>query len=794
MIRTIKLLARNIVKFRLYSFLNITSLSVGLASVIYIFLWIFYETGYDKFNANYHNIYRINFETNKGVQWTGSPAPLAPAIIENAPGIEAVVRILRCPAFAFSFGDKMFFEDKGITSDPELFDIFSFKILSGDVKEALNSAESIVVTKSFAQRYFGNDDPLNKQLNIEGQGFLTIKAIIEDIPLQSHIQFNYILSHKFAVANHLCGLEWGDPNFQIYIKLNEKTDTKSILSSITMIAMNNKLPHIYYGENKFILQPLKDIYLEYEIENSTWETGDKRYVKIFGLIGILILILACINYVNLSISLFTKRQKNSSINKIWGAYRKDIFIQYLSETLLLVFVSLILAIGLVWFLKPLFNSLVGKEIRLCFFDVQYIVFIIILSLFTVVLCGIYPALLLSKPKAINLFAKFNLRNSKHKSLHLMVGFQSVISILLIICSIGLSKQMAFIHNKKLGFKSDQIVYVTLRGNISKSIYAVKEKLSGYPGIAQISFKDCLPFGIRNNTRGLAWKENGELKNAGKDNYFGSETTCIDTSYFNMLGVKFALGRNFNENIALDKQNYILNEEAIRQMGLSNPIGTEFALYGRWGKIVGVIKDTYFKSLHKKISPQVYYLINDLEKESYYSIIFLKLTGSEIQKTVGYIKKIWTEFNPGIPFEYHFLDDSYQSLYKTDKRVEQMINIFTLLAVFIACLGIFGQTAIATENRIKEIGIRKINGARITEVIAMLNKDFVIMIFISFFIATPIGWIALHKWLQTFAYKTEVNWWIFALAGIIALCIALLTVSWQSWRAATRNTVEALRYE
>jgi putative ABC transport system permease protein len=794
MTRELKLLSRNIVKFRLYSFLNITSLSIGLASVIYIFLWVFYELGYDKFNANYHNIYRINFETNKGVRWTGSPAPLAPAIIENTSGIEAAVRILRCPAFSFSFGEKMFFEDKGITSDPELFDIFSFKILSGDAKEALNSAESMVVTKSFANRYFGNEDPLNKQLNIEGQGFLTIKAIIEDIPIQSHIQFDYILSYKFAVANHLCGLEWGDPNFQTYIKLNEKTDIENVLSSITKVAINNKLPHIYYGENKFILQPLKDIYLDYEIENSIAETGDKRYVKVFGLVGILILILACINYINLSISLFTKKQKNSSIHKIWGAFRKDIFIQYLSETLLLVFVSLIFAIGLVWFLKPVFNSLVGKEISLSFFDTQFIFFIIILGLFTVVLCGIYPSLLLSKPKANNLFAKFNLKNSKHKSLQLMVGFQNVISILLIICAIGISKQMSFIHNKKLGFKADQIVYVTLRGNISKSIYAVKAKLSGYPGITQISFKDCLPFSIRNNTRGLEWKENGELKNTGKDNYFGSETTSIDTSYFQMLGVEFAMGRNFNENIALDKQNYILNEEAIRQMGLSSPIGTEFALYGRWGTIVGVIKDTYFKSLHKKISPQVFYLFNDLKKESYYSILFLKLTGSEIQKSVGFIEKTWTEFNPGIPFEYHFLDESYESLYKSDRRIGQMINTFSLLAVFIACLGVFGQSTIAAENRIKEIGIRKINGSRVTEVMVMLNKDFAIMVIIAFIIATPIGWYAMHKWLQTFAYKTELNWWIFALSGLLALGIVLLTVSWQSWRAATRNPVEALRYE
>jgi putative ABC transport system permease protein len=767
---------------------------VGLASVIYIFLWIFNELGYDKFNVNYRHIYQINLETRKGERWAGSPAPLATAIINNTPGLEATARILRCPVFSFSFGEKMFFEDKGITSDPEIFDIFSFKILSGDPKEALNTIESMVVTKSFAHKYFGNEDPLNKQLNIEGQGFLTIKAVIEDLPQQSHIQFDYMLSHKFAVAFHLCGLDWGDPNFQTYLKLNEYSNLENVLSSLTRIAMDNKFPQVYYGENILILRPLKDIYLDNEIENSLGESGDRRYVYVFGIVGILILVLACINYINLSISLFTKRQKNSSIHKILGAFRKDIFIQYLSETLLLVFISLTLAIGLVWFLKPVFNSLIGKEISLNFFDTQHIFFILILCLFTVILCGTYPSLLLSGPKAINLFDKFNIRNSKHKRLQLMVGFQNVISILLIICTIGIFKQMNFIRNKKLGFKPDQIVYLTLRGNISKSINTVKARLSGYPGITQVSFKDCLPFGIRNNTRGIKWKEKGELKNDGKDNYFGSETTCIDTGYFKMLGVEFVMGRNFNENITSDKQNYILNQEAVRQMGLSNPIGTEFALYDRWGTIVGVIKDTYFKSLHKKINPQVFYLFNDLEKESYSSIIFLKLTGSEIQKSIAFIEKTWTEFNPGIPFEYNFLDNAYESLYKSDKRIGQMINVFSLLAVFIACLGIFGQSTIASENRIKEIGIHKINGSRVTEVMAMLNKNFVIMVIIAFVIAAPIGWYALHKWLQTFAYRTELSWWIFGLAGILAFVIALLIVSWQSWRAATKNPVEALRYE
>ena len=322
---------------------------------------------------------------------------------------------------------------------------------------------------------------------------------------------------------------------------------------------------------------------------------------------------------------------------------------------------------------------------------------------------------------------------------------------------------------------------------------VRHLLAEDPDINGICLKDCLPYNQVNGTVGISWKLNGEWKNQDVAHPLGMETTRIDDNYFDLMSVKFIAGRNFSDKISSDKQNYIVNETAVRLMELNNPVGTEFSLYGNKGIIIGVIKDTYFKSLHEQINPQVFHLYNDESTQSYFSALFFKITGN-IPKTLAYVKNIWTDYNPGIPFEYHFLDQDYEKLYNTDSRIAGMLNLFTLLAVFIACLGLFGQVVIACENKIKEIGIRKVNGARITEVMAMLNKDFIQWIFIAFLLACPVAWYAMNKWLENFAYKTELSWWVFALAGWLALGIALLTVSFQSWRAATRNPVEALRYE
>ncbi len=793
MLRQIKSLAKGIMVNRLFAFLNILGLSVALLSVFFIFMWVFHESRYDKFNENYDRIYQINnLSIEDGVRWDGTPSPLAPAIIDHSQGVEQITRIVRFNPLPISFGENSFIEENGISSDPEIFDIFSFNTIAGDARKALRVENTLVVNESFAKRYFGDENPLGKELILQGSIPLTIEAIIEDVPTRSHLQFDFILSHELAKRYY--SDKWGNPNYLTYILIHQDASVTGVLSSIMQVAMDNQMPNIYSGRNKLILRPLKEIYLDNGIPNRLGDTGDKRNVFILGSVGLLILLMACFNYVNISASLITKRLKSSSIQKIHGASGKNIFFQNFYESILVVIVSLLIALLLLFRLQHLFDNFIGKPVNSVLYEPWFLIFIFGVLIVAAILSGIYPAVLISRPKALSLFQISGASITKKRKFQFMAGLQSAISITLIICAIGIYKQMRYIQQKDLGFSTEQVFYFQLMGGISPHIEAVKGELSAIPGIHQIAMKDCVPFGIRNNTRAIMWRDNGELRNVGEDNYLVSETTRVDFEYFKMMEVEFVEGRNFDESFSADKQNYILNEEAVKQMQLDNPIGKEFARYGEWGVIVGVIKDTYFKTLHERIQPQVFHLYNDLENESHYSILFLKIAGANIPEIVGRVEDVWKNYNPEIPFSYSFLDEQYDNLYKSDKRIAQLINLFSVLAVFIACLGLFGQSVFVIENRTKEIGIRKVNGAKIWEVMAMLNAGFVKWVGAAFVIATPVAWYAMNRWLQNFAYRTELSWWIFILAGVITLGIALLTVSWQSWRASRRNPVEALRYE
>jgi len=778
---------RSISQNRLCSFLNILGLSIALTSTLYIFLWVYSESGYDKFNKNFHRIYQINSVSKDGFRFGGCPPNLATSIADNSPGIESAVRIRKLESVALSYAENKFMETKGITSDPEIFDIFSFIPVIGKVKEALGDKNSMVITQSFAKRYFGDENPLGKQLILEGEKHLTVQAVIEDVPVQSHLQFDFILPFEFSIGY----VNWANPPVT-YILLHKNANPKEALNTITQIAINQKMQFISDGRNSFVLRPLKDIYLDNGLANSLGNTGDKRNIIIFSLVGLLILVLACINYINISVSVIAKRIKSSSVKKICGATRKTIFREQIFESSLLIFVSLLISLLLLFLLKQYFISFIGENV-LTFLNVPvFFLFIITIFISVVTLSGIYPAVVLAQSDNLKLFKNPRTTQTKNKKLQIMVGIQNVISIILIICALGFYKQMNFVQHKKLGFTTNQILHLQLRGNTNTKIEAIKNDLSANPNVLQVALKDCLPFDTRKNTRNVLWRDNGELKNS--DNSFGLEESKVDEYFFKLMEVELAEGRLFDASLSTDKQSYILNKEAVRQMRLDNPIGQEFSLNGQWGKIIGVIEDTYFKTLHTKIKPQVFHLYYDIEKESTYSVLFIKLTGSNVSGTIAQIEKIWNKFGEGMPFEFSFLDKEYEMLYKYDLQITKLISLFTLLAVFIACLGLFGQSTFTAENRIKEIGIRKVNGAKSTEILTMINTDFFKWIAIAFIIATPIAWYAMHCWLENFAYKTELSWWIFALAGLMALGIALLTVSWQSWKAATRNPVEALRYE
>ncbi len=790
--KNIRTIIRSLLRNRLFTVLNLLGLTIGLACVFIILAWIYNETGYDKFNVNFADIYQINFKNQKGeMSMAGTPNPLAPIIEDEVANVKSAVRLRNAPGFAFKYKENMYFEENGITADPQLFNIFSFEPLYGDPVQALNQINGIVITESFARRYFGNENPLEKEIQLEGKDFLTVKAVIKDLPTQSHIQFDYVLSQKLLEQYHFCGIEWGDPNFRTYVLLATGSNPANAEKEITRVAKSNGMPHLQSGEISALLRPLKSIYLDYSVNNRLGETGDYRYLYILGSVALLILLLACINFVNLTISMFAKRQKDTSVAKVCGASRKSVFLKNITENAMLVIVSFILSLTVSGFIRQPFQSMVGKAFEEHIFSPDFTGIVTLVLLFTLTICTVYPAIVFSGAKAIELMNRYNKRKSG--VLKSMVVFQNIIAVLLIVAAIGVNKQMQYINHKKLGFETDQIAYTYLRGNINQKISVVRHLLTENPNISEISLKDCPPFQQVNGTVGLSWKQNGEWQNQETPNPVGMETTRIDDHYLEMMNVEFVAGRNFSNEIADDKQNYIVNEEAVRLMGLENPVGTEFSLYGNKGEIVGVIKDTYFKSLHQKVNPQVFHLYNDEASESYFSSLFFRINGN-IPETIDYIKTIWAENNPGIPFEFHFLNQDYEELYKKDNQIAGILNFFTVLAVFIACLGLFGQAAIASENKIKEIGIRKVNGAKISEILALLNKDFVTWVAVAFVIATPVAYYSMNKWLESFAYKTNLSWWIFALAGLLAMGIALLTVSWQSWKAATRNPVEALRYE
>jgi len=391
----INVIIRNLLRYRLFSGLNLLGLSIGLTSVLVITLWVYNESGYDKFNKNYDRIYQINFKNDKGeFSMAGTPDPLAPAIMNDVAAIESVVRVRNAPGFAFKYGNNMYFEENGLTSDPQLFDIFSFKTIEGDPKEALDQVNSIVITQSFAKRYFGSEDPLNKEIQIEGKGYMPVMAVIEDIPSQSHIQFDFLLSQKFAEENHLCGMEWGDPNFRTYVLLKISTDPVAASQAITHVAKDKGMPHVKYGKLTALLRPLKDIYLDYKVNNRLGETGDYRYLYIFSTIAFLILILACINYVNLTLSLHAKRLKSTSIRKVCGAKRSTIFWNSFFESGALVLLAFIITLTILWLLMPSFHTFLDKVLIVHLFNPVFAGLVGGLFIVVILLCSVYPSIIL----------------------------------------------------------------------------------------------------------------------------------------------------------------------------------------------------------------------------------------------------------------------------------------------------------------------------------------------------------------------------------------------------------------
>jgi putative ABC transport system permease protein len=761
-------------------------MAIGMACALLIFLWVYDEWSCDRHFKNANNLYRLVENENPSggevSRLAATPAALANALKEEYPEIIRSSRYDIPPGLIFQKGDE--FIAKAVAFiDKDFLKMFDIEFVRGDISSALNGSRNIVITKEIADTYFHNEDPIGKTLTLTGANLiLTITGVVNR-PHNSHLRFDLLipiefLSRELGVTRN----EWDWRTYN-YIELKKGTDSKIVDTKIRDFVKKHKK-----GSNsEILLQNVKRIHLfssrkyNYDISGH----GDIIYVRILSLIAVFILLIACINFMNLSTAQSAIRAKEIGVRKVAGAKRRKIIVQFLGESLLIVFMAHIIAMILVELLLPSFNNLTGKRLDINYQNAGLYVGLITVVLFCGLLAGSYPAFYLSSLKPLDTIKGVNNKNPGNAQFRRgLVIFQFSLSVILIICTLIVGKQLKYMQNKNLGFNKDNIGYFrfdTFPGD--PKLETIKRELSNNPDIVSITKARYNPFNIdiANNPDKFTWAG----KKEGDDALF--YVLPADVDYAKTFQLELKEGRFFSSEFSIDNAAVVINETAAKVLGFKNPVGEILSIYKSDFSIIGVVKDFHFKSLHYKIGP----LIMQLGAANTF---FIRMKSDHITSAVGFVMKTYKSFNPPFPIDFHFLDDDFVNQYQTEQRMNKIFGYFSLLAIIISCLGLIGLSSFMTERRTKEIGIRKANGAKSIEIFSLLSGEYAIWVSISIIIACPIAWYAMHKWLQNYAYRISISWWVFALAGAIALLIALLTVSVQSYKAASKNPVEALRYE
>jgi ABC-type transport system, involved in lipoprotein release, permease component len=784
----IKLLLRQ--KFS--TFVNIIGLSIGFASCIIIGLYIKNELSYDNFHKKKDHIFRLLSYNPENGQFSSSVTyRLGPDCAEYINGVEKSARLYNLwKPNTISYNNKAFNENELFYTDPSIVDIFSFNFIEGDKTNALNVPGTVIITKSVSEKYFGKENPLGKIIVLDNNSHLTITGVVQDFPVNSHFHFSFLVYEPKRLEN------WGDwvkqswnfNNINTYLLLSENFTQKQFMSEFQSFAQK----HVDDKSRKSILniklQKLSDIHLySKSIPDDLGPNGDISTIFIFLSIAICILVIACINYISLSISIVSKRVKDVGIRIIYGARSSNIIGLYIAESMTVCIISLIIAIFLVGILHPPLNSYINLYFNTE--DLNSIPFLLISTCFALsisILSGIYISNNILKYRALGMLRGQNLSTmAGFSKSYIYLFIQFAISIILIISSGCIFKQMNFIQKADLGYNPDLVLSVPIDKTF-ETAKSLRDRLLKNPKIKDITFSSSFPPN-QYHISTVSSPDDPTKEGIQTKNFF------VDFNFIDFMKIKIIEGRNFSSDFSSDEDHgALINRAFTEEMGWKSPVGKR--LINTWDNkelvVLGVVENFHFKSFHEKIKPV---LISVSLKNNLYHM-GIKLSNNDLKSSLRFIKSEWDNLNPQYPFEYNFLDEAIQQNYINDKRQARIILLFSILAIAITCLGLIATSVFLAKQRTKEIGIRKINGANVSEVMTMLNKDFVKWVAIAFVVAIPIAYYSLHRWLENFAYKTELSWWIFAIAGIIALVIALLTVSWQSWRAATRNPVEALRYE
>jgi putative ABC transport system permease protein len=801
-----KIAWRNLLKKKVYSFINIVGLGVGMACCLLIFLFVQDELSYDTYHEKGERIYRLTHGSRSPERvtegddtapfWVWHNAPVGPALKEEFPEVEKIVQFSGRSDLLLSYGETTLQEDGVFFMDSTVFDVFSWKLIQGDPKTALVAPFSIVLTESTAKRYFGDEEPLGKTLKGSESagrgraGDYTVTGVMEDIPSNSHFTFNALLSlSTFKLSNPNVFDNWGYVDFYTYFLASEQFDP---------VAFEAKLPSFIKrratdtNEDYAIkVEPLKDVYLRTTAQRLPGETGSLTNIYVFSMIGVFILIIAMINFMNLSTARSMERAKEVGIRKSIGADRRSLIYQFLGESLIIVFLAALVAFLFVSVALPMMNDLTGKAFAFDqLFNWQTVPFFLGIMLIVGLLAGSYPAFVLSSFQPVLILKGINKSGTKGVFLRKgLVVFQFSLSIALIAGTMIVYTQLGHLLDKDMGFDKEQMLVLDYnydeRVNYMSS--ALKAEMENLPSVTSAAFSRSVPGSYFPNAYTNIQNAEGEMVGMAQPVF------QVGIDFINHYDLELIAGRSYSRDFPSDSSSaLVINEATARQFGYANPadiVGKKFDQWGRAGEVIGVVKDFNYISLHRTIEPLT------LPFEPYASrYLSLKVSGGDISATIAQVQEVWGKLAPQRPFLYSFLDEDFNTQYQSDFRFRKIFTTFSILAILIACLGLLGLATYTAEQRTKEIGVRKVLGADVSSIVGLLSRDFVKLVLMAVVIATPVSWYAMNQWLEGFAYQVPVHWWTFGIAGIMAVVVALATISFQSIKAALMNPVKSLRSE
>jgi len=802
----IKIAWRNLIRNKAFSAINIIGLALGLATCLLISLFVLDELSYDRFHEKANRIVRVFFRGSmQGGKMNEAHVmrPVAQTLKTDYPEVQEATRLRIGGSPFISYGDKTFRDASLVYVDSNFFQVFTFPILQGDARTALVRPNTAIITQALARKYFGKANPLGKVLTIKSWNTtFQVTGIIDRIPTNSHIQADFFASMASFPEDK--APSWMTSEFFTYLVLPQGYDYKQLEAKLPQVVDKYMGPQIQqsFGMSMaqfrqkgndlgLFLQPLTEIHLYSTFAYDLSPPGTIQYVYLFGAIALFMLIIACINFMNLSTAGASKRAKEVGIRKVLGSVRQSLTSQFLIESMLLTGIALLIAVGMVYASLPAFNALAGKTLAINFLANAWLLpGLLLFGLLVSVLAGSYPAFFLSsfRPVAVLKGTKFT---GDRKSIGLRSGLvviQFFISITLIVSTTVVYRQLSYIQHKKLGYNKDQVLVLPETWLLGKKEEVFSSQIMQDPNVLNVSTSGYLPAGPSNNNNFMVYPETNATQLVKTLRY------DVDYNYIPTLGMQLATGRNFSPAYGTDSTSVILNETAAKTLGWGDKaIGHTLTNTNNDGnkgtyRVIGVVKDFHFKSLHERISPLVMVLGNST------GTVIVKVKTKDLTGLLANLTKQWNQLAPEAPFTYSFLDERFNDTYRTEQKIGQILGLFAGMTIFVACLGLFGLATFMAEQRTKEIGVRKVLGASVTSIVALLSKDFLKLVGIAIVLSVPVAWYVMDRWLQDFAYKIELSWWVFALAGLLAVGIALATVSFQSVKAALMNPVKSLRSE